>query len=157
MKSLAAGLGLAALALAGPLLFYRWAGGSFLPTTFAAKGGSQPHWLSPNLQYLHTVLGIFFEPQPWMTLAAGGGALRPAGRPAASGTGGSSRPLARRALLAYSFLTPARPAWWELLAPFPLPVLIVLECFQPAGRARKAPGAPRPARVALAAAEPLSC
>ncbi len=31
---------LAACALVGPFLFYRWAGGSFLPTTFAAKGGA---------------------------------------------------------------------------------------------------------------------
>ncbi|HVR99955.1 MAG TPA: hypothetical protein VMW27_25240 [Thermoanaerobaculia bacterium] len=74
-KGLAAGALLAVCALAGALLFYRWAGGSFLPTTFAAKGGDDVRRLLPNLQYLHTVLGIFFGPQPWMTLAAGAGVV----------------------------------------------------------------------------------
>src|SRR6185295_8840420 len=32
------GAALAACALAGPVLFYAWAGGSVLPTTYAAKG-----------------------------------------------------------------------------------------------------------------------
>lgn len=69
---LAAGAGLAACVLAGPLLFYRLAGGSFLPTTFGAKGGQLRQWL-PNLQYIDTVLAIFLRPQPFMTLLAGGG------------------------------------------------------------------------------------
>ncbi|HEX2644168.1 MAG TPA: hypothetical protein VHU81_14330, partial [Thermoanaerobaculia bacterium] len=73
-KPILIGAALAACALIGPLLFYRWAGGSFLPTTFAAKGGELRRWL-PNPQYVYTVLGIFFQPQPYMTLLAGGGVL----------------------------------------------------------------------------------
>jgi len=107
LRRLAAGLALAALAVAGPLLFYRWAGGSFLPTTFTAKGGGHPHWLAPNLQYLQTVLGIFFEPQPWMTLAAGAGALTLAGRLGTERDRGLLPALWLAGLpLAYSFLTP---------------------------------------------------
>jgi hypothetical protein len=63
---------LAACVLVGPLLFYRVAGGSFLPTTFGAKGGQAPKLL-PELQYVYVVLGIFLRPQPYMTLLAGGG------------------------------------------------------------------------------------
>jgi hypothetical protein len=78
-RSLATGLVLALLVLAGPLLYYRWAGGSFLPTTFAVKGGGPPRLL-PNLQYLYVVLGILFRDQPYMTLLAGAGAVRLAAR-----------------------------------------------------------------------------
>jgi hypothetical protein len=74
LRPLLAGLGLAVCALAGPLLFYRWAGGSFLPTTFAAKGGALRHWL-PDLQYLNLVFTILFRPQPYMALLAGAGVL----------------------------------------------------------------------------------
>jgi hypothetical protein len=72
LRRLAAGALLAACVLAGPLLFYRLAGGSFLPTTFGAKGGHLRQWL-PNLQYVDTVVAIFLRPQPFMTLLAGGG------------------------------------------------------------------------------------
>src|SRR6185436_7642016 len=44
----------------------------FLPTTFAAKGGELRHLL-PDLQYIHTVLGILFKPQPYMVLLSGAG------------------------------------------------------------------------------------
>lgn len=71
---LVAGAALAACALAGPLLYYGWAGDSVLPTTFAAKGGGLRRF-TPDLQYLYTVIGIFFRPQPWATLFAGAGAL----------------------------------------------------------------------------------
>jgi hypothetical protein len=64
--------GLAACAVAGPILFYKWAGGSFLPTTFAAKGGELRRWL-PDARYLFTVLGILFPPQPYMVLLSGAG------------------------------------------------------------------------------------
>lgn len=74
LRPLLAGLGLAACALAGPLLFYRWAGDSFLPTTFAAKGGALRHLL-PDLQYLNLVFTILFRPQPYMALLAGAGVL----------------------------------------------------------------------------------
>lgn len=73
-RNLLLGAGLAALALAGPLLFYRWAGGSVLPTTYAAKGGGLRHWL-PSLKYVYSILGIFLAPQPYMTLSAWAGAL----------------------------------------------------------------------------------
>jgi hypothetical protein len=74
LRPLLAGAVLAACALAGPLLFYRWAGGSFLPTTFAAKGGALRHFL-PDLQYLNLVFTIFFRQQPYMALLAGAGVL----------------------------------------------------------------------------------
>jgi hypothetical protein len=71
-RRLVTGALLAVCVLAGPLLFYRVAGGSFLPTTFGAKGGHLRQWL-PNLQYIDTVVAIFLRPQPFMTLLAGGG------------------------------------------------------------------------------------
>ena len=74
LRPLLAGLLLAACVLAGPLLFYRWAGGSFFPTTFAAKGGELRHYL-PQLQYLNLVFTILFKPQPYMALLAGAGVL----------------------------------------------------------------------------------
>lgn len=72
LRAILLGIGLAACVLAGPVLFYRWAGGSFLPTTFAAKGGELRRFL-PDLQYVYTVFGILFRPQPWTTLLAAGG------------------------------------------------------------------------------------
>jgi hypothetical protein len=75
LKPLAVGLALAAAGLAGPFLFYRLAGGSFLPTTFAVKGSGVQRSL-PDLQYLYVVLGILFQPQPYMLLLAGGGVAR---------------------------------------------------------------------------------
>jgi hypothetical protein len=74
LRPLLLGAALAACALAGPLLFYRWAGGSFFPTTFAAKGGALRHVL-PDLQYLNLIFTIFFRPQPYMALLAGAGVL----------------------------------------------------------------------------------
>jgi hypothetical protein len=68
------GAALAACALAGPLLFYAWAGGSILPTTYAAKGGGELRLL-PDSHYLANVFGVLFPPQPWMTLLAGAGAV----------------------------------------------------------------------------------
>jgi hypothetical protein len=65
---------LAILALAGPVLFYRWAGGSFLPTTFGAKGGDLRR-LVPNLSYVYTVLGVWFRSQPFLSLLAGAGVV----------------------------------------------------------------------------------
>jgi hypothetical protein len=69
---LAAGGVLAGCVLAGPLLFYRIAGGSFLPTTYAAKGGELRRWL-PDLQYVAGVVEILFRQQPYMTLLCCGG------------------------------------------------------------------------------------
>jgi len=62
LRPLLVGAALAACALIGPVLFYRLAGGSFLPTTFAAKQGALRHKL-PDLQYVYVVLGIFFRQQ----------------------------------------------------------------------------------------------
>ncbi|HEV8578474.1 MAG TPA: hypothetical protein VGX68_05270 [Thermoanaerobaculia bacterium] len=100
------GAALAACALAGPLVFYTWAGGSVLPTTYAAKGGGELRLL-PDFRYLANVLGIFFRPQPWATLLAGAGAASLAGR---LGTGRDRGLLPALWLLglplAYSLLTP---------------------------------------------------
>jgi hypothetical protein len=60
--------------LAAPLLYYRWSGGSFLPTTYAVKT-SEVHRLVPNLAYLYTLLSVFFRPQPIATLLAGAGVV----------------------------------------------------------------------------------
>ncbi len=69
------GLLWAALVLAGPLLFYRLAGGSFLPTTYAAKGAEVRRYL-PSVEYLYQIFAILFGPQPYTALAAlGGGAV----------------------------------------------------------------------------------
>ena len=70
---LAAGSLLAACVLAGPLLFYRIAGGSFLPTTYGAKGGELRRWL-PDLHYVYGVIEILFRQQPYTTLLCCGGA-----------------------------------------------------------------------------------
>jgi hypothetical protein len=72
LRTVLLGAALAACALVGPILFYRWAGGSFLPTTFAAKGGELRRWL-PDPQYIYTILGILFRPQPYMVLLSGAG------------------------------------------------------------------------------------
>lgn len=75
LSPLAWGLLLALLAVAGTFFFYWQAGGSLLPTTYAAKGaGAVRRWL-PNLQYLYVIFGIFFRPQPYMALLAGAGIL----------------------------------------------------------------------------------
>ncbi len=73
-RSAVLGLLLAACALIGPLVFYKVVGGSFLPTTFSAKG-AELHGLLPDLQYAATILGILFRAQPWLTLLAGAGVL----------------------------------------------------------------------------------
>jgi hypothetical protein len=80
VQTLGAGAALAACAVAGSFLFYGWAGGSVLPTTYAAKGGGEVRQLLPDLHYLANVLGLFFRPQPWATLLAAGGAVALAGR-----------------------------------------------------------------------------
>ncbi|HWM90415.1 MAG TPA: hypothetical protein VN493_06575 [Thermoanaerobaculia bacterium] len=72
LRPLLTGIVLAALALIGPLLAYRWAGGSFLPTTFGAKGGDLRR-LIPDLGYVHTVIGVYFRSQPFLALLAGAG------------------------------------------------------------------------------------
>ncbi|MFY9821924.1 MAG: hypothetical protein WAM82_11110 [Thermoanaerobaculia bacterium] len=97
----------AVCALAGPCLFYAWAGGSVLPTTWAAKGGGAAHGVLPNQRYLVNVLSLFFQPQPWMTLLAGAGALGLAARLGTSRERGLLPALWLFSLpLAYSVLTP---------------------------------------------------
>jgi arabinofuranosyltransferase len=104
---LLAGAGLAACALAGSFLFYGWAGGSVLPTTYAAKGGGEVRSLLPDFRYLSNVLGLFFRPQPWSTLLAGAGAVALAGRLGTSRDRGLLPALWLFGLpLAYSLLTP---------------------------------------------------
>ena len=60
--------------LAPTLLFFIGIGGSPLPTTYSAKAGDSSVWL-PSAGYLYTVFGIFFRPQPIMTLLAVAGGL----------------------------------------------------------------------------------
>jgi hypothetical protein len=127
---LAAGVLLAVCALAGPLLFYRLAGGSFLPTTYAAKGGQLRRWL-PNLQYVYTVVEILARSQPYMTLLSCGGAAILVGRLGSRRDRGLLPGLWLVGLpLVYSTLSPEGP---KLLAGnfgryyFPLlPVVIVM-------------------------------
>ncbi len=97
----------AVCALAGPCLFYAWAGGSVLPTTWAAKGGGGGHGVLPNPRYLANVVNLFFQPQPWATLLAGAGALALAARLGTSRERGLLPALWLAGLpLAYSVLTP---------------------------------------------------
>ena len=106
-RTLAAGAALAACAVAGSFLFYGWAGGSVLPTTYAAKGGGEMRHLLPDFRYLSNVLGLFFRPQPWPTLLAGAGALALAGRLGTPRDRGLLPALWLFGLpLAYSLLTP---------------------------------------------------
>jgi len=106
-RALLAGAALAACALAGPILFYAWAGGSVLPTTYAAKGGGDVPGLLPDFRYLANVMGIFFRPQPWMTLLAGAGAVSLAARLGTPRDRGLLPALWLFGLpLAYSLLTP---------------------------------------------------
>ena len=107
-SNLLAAVALSACALAGPLLFYAWASGSLLPTTWAAKGGGELHDLLPDFRYLANVLGLFFRPQPWMTLLAGAGAVGLAARLGTPRDRGLLPALWLFGLpLAYSVLTPA--------------------------------------------------
>lgn len=129
-RPLLAGAGLAALALTGPVLFYAWAGGSVLPTTYAAKGGGEIRHLLPDFRYLANVLGLFFRPQPWMTLLAGAGAVSLAARLGKPRDRGLLPALWLFGLpLAYSLLTPGPTRMLGNFGRyyFPLfPVLIVL-------------------------------
>lgn len=72
-KALAAGLGAAAVAVAPAALFFLAIGGSPLPTTLGAKTGVAGVHL-PELRDLHVAAGVFFRPQPWMTVLAAAGA-----------------------------------------------------------------------------------
>ncbi|HEV2852559.1 MAG TPA: hypothetical protein VHC97_07120 [Thermoanaerobaculia bacterium] len=130
LRPLLAGAALAALALASPFLFYAWAGGSVLPTTYAAKGGGAVRHLLPDFRYLANVLGLFFRPQPWMTLLAGGGAVSLATRLGKPQDRGLLPALWLFGLpLAYSLLTPGPTKMLGNFGRyyFPLfPVLIVL-------------------------------
>ena len=72
-RNLLFGLTLVVLIAAPIVMFNLSVTGSMLPTTFGAKSGGVARWL-PEMGYLYTVLGIFFQAQPWMTLFAGAGA-----------------------------------------------------------------------------------
>ncbi len=107
LKTLLLGAAFAVCALAGPCLFYAWAGGSVLPTTWAAKGGGGAHGLWPNQRYLANVLNLFFQPQPWLTLFASAGAVALASRLGTPRDRGLLPALWLLGLpLAYSVLTP---------------------------------------------------
>ncbi|MDA8015909.1 MAG: hypothetical protein MPN21_00560 [Thermoanaerobaculia bacterium] len=66
---------LPALVIVSPtLIFYRVAGGSFLPTTFWTKAGSPiDPW--PDTHYLYLLLNFFARSQPMAVLLAAGGIL----------------------------------------------------------------------------------
>jgi 4-amino-4-deoxy-L-arabinose transferase-like glycosyltransferase len=129
-RVLLTGAGLAACAVAGSFLFYGWAGGSVVPTTYAAKGGGEVRHLLPDFRYLSNVLGLFFRPQPWATLLAGGGAATLAGRLGTPRDRGLLPALWLFGMpLAYSLLTPGPTKMLGNFGRyyFPLfPVLIVL-------------------------------
>ncbi len=136
---------LAVCALAGPLLFYRLAGGSFLPTTYAAKGGALRRWL-PNLQYIYSVVEILARSQPYMTLLCCGGAVAMVARLGSRRDRGLLPALWLVGLpLAYSTLSPEGP---KMLAGnfgryyFPLlPVVVLLGAVALAGAAAALLGA----------------
>lgn len=73
------GLGVAALVLLPVAFAFLEASGSALPTTLAAKSSGPPRLL-PDARFLRAVLGILFVSQPWVTLAAAGGAVELARR-----------------------------------------------------------------------------
>jgi hypothetical protein len=154
-KVLLAGAAFAACALAGPLLFYAWAGGSILPTTYAAKGGGGLRLL-PDFRYLANVLGIFFRPQPWMALLVGAGAVSLASRLGTPRDRGLLPALWLLGLpLAYSLLTPGPTRMLGNFGRyyFPLfPVLVVLGVLglEPAVRALSSRLRSRAQRAALA-------
>lgn len=74
LRSVSAPAALSALVLVPTLLFYRLAGGSFLPTTFWAKaGGPIDPW--PDGHYLRLVLDLLIRSQPVLALLTAGGIL----------------------------------------------------------------------------------
>ncbi|MEA2600873.1 MAG: hypothetical protein QOF89_1865 [Acidobacteriota bacterium] len=157
LRTLLLGVAFAVCALAGPCLFYAWAGGSVLPTTWAAKGGGGAHGLLPDQHYLFNVLGLFFHPQPWMTVFAGAGATALAARLGTSRDRGLLPALWLFGLpLAYSVLTPGPTLMLGNFGRyyFPLfPILIVLGVlgFQGPVRALAARLPSRTLKIALAA------
>ncbi len=67
------GIAAAAIVVLPTWIFYRLAGDSFLPTTYAVKTSAD---LVPSGAYLRIVLDILFRSQPIMLLAAGAGIVR---------------------------------------------------------------------------------
>lgn len=159
LRPLLVGAALAVLGLVGPLLFYRWAGGSFLPTTFGAKGGGMRR-IVPDLSYVYTVLGVYFRSQPFLSLLAGGGVVALLARLGTRRDRGLLPALWLVALpLAYSLMAPGATRLMGNFGRyyFPmLPVLIVLGllALEPAARAlgpRQRTGEERGPRVPLGA------
>src|SRR4051812_89985 len=157
LRTLLAGAGLAACALAGSFLFYGWAGGSVLPTTYAAKGGGEVRHLLPDLRYLANVLTLFFRPQPWATLLAAGGVATLASRLGTARDRGLLPALWLLGMpLAYSLLTPGPSRMLGTFGRyyFPLfPVLAILAALalEPALEAIGRLRLPPPLHAALAA------
>jgi hypothetical protein len=158
-RRIALGLAPSLAALAAPFVWSLAATGSLLPTTFGAKAGAGVSL--PDPRALYTMLGVFFQPQPWATLLAGAGALRLAVCLGGRRDRGLLPALWLAALpLAYAALSPpGRPLvgnFGRYLFPL-LPVLVVLAVagLEPAGRRLgTALGAGRlrlPLRAALAA------
>jgi hypothetical protein len=78
-RELSAGIGLASLAVTPVLLFYTYLGGSPLPTTYATKAGYTVPG-APRIAFLGTVVELFLQAQPAVTLLAAGGAVLLVGR-----------------------------------------------------------------------------
>ncbi len=74
LRPLLLGLVLVAVIVGPAIWFNYWVTGSPLPTTFGAKSHGVARTL-PEIGYLYTVFGIFFQAQPWMALLACAGAL----------------------------------------------------------------------------------
>lgn len=146
-------LGVALLIVAPVLFFNLVVTGSVLPTTFGAKSGGVARWL-PEMGYLYTVFGIFFQAQPWMALFAAAGALSLV---VALGTGRDKGLLPVLWLFglpfAYGLIDP--PGKFNLVGNFgryyfPLfPVLVILGmlAIQPLGKRLKGPTGRLPIRA----------
>jgi hypothetical protein len=137
-RRIALGLAPAAAALAAPLAWSLAAAGTALPTTFGAKAAAGSGL--PDPRALYTMLGVFFQPQPWATLLAGAGALRLAVCLGGRRDRGLLPALWLAALpLAYAALSPpGRPLvgnFGRYLFPlFPPLVVLAVAGLEPAGR-----------------------
>jgi len=151
LQPLLLGVLLAACALAGPLLFYGWAGDSVLPTTYAAKGGGEVRRFLPSLQYVYNVIGIFFRAQPFMVLLAGAGVLALTERLGTRRDRGLLPALWLLGLpLAYSILSPGPTKLLGNFGRYYFPLFPVLVLLGTLGLARAARGLGPGLRAALA-------
>lgn len=155
------GVGLAALLLLPVAGFNLAVAGSVLPTTFAAKAGGGRDWL-PGLEYLYSILSIFFSVQPWSVLLAAGGAVELARRLGTARDRGLLPALWLFGLpLAYATLSPAGKVvagnFGRYYFPlYPVAAVLAMLALAPlADRLRRAAVAPRRRTLAAALAAAL--